>query len=558
MSVAEAVAPDLVTEHPPIYWETILAGWTRAEGRDYGEIEPREWTRPLVPLSPETSAGFDVIGFGEEVCGIYLYPWQRWLLIHALELNADGTYRFKKVHLLVGRQNGKTTIAKLLILYWLFIDSTANPDRLHPRKFEILAAAQNLEKAAETWEEVLDYCDPAPPKDKDPDSMPLVPALQELSRKPSRRTGFQRIRTRVGTVYSIAAISGTKSGRGGSKARIFLDEMREHRTWDSWNAIKNTKNAQWNAQIWTASNAGDRRAVVLKELRAQMIAAVEDWNKYVAQGIWEIERWANKHDSTSAIFEWSAEPGRPQSDPVGILQANPSVGWGNVDLEVLIADSKSDPEAEFRTEVLCQWVETLVEPHVDPAWWDKCHRKGAYAVGRLVASLDVSFDRKRAHISVAGLAADGTPVVELLTRRAGSAWSVAYLERLRKNWGVQEVAVQSRGCGAAEWVQPLKDAGFTVHEIQGFHVGASCGLFKELVESEGVVHRDQNALTLAVSGTQARRNGEQMFWDRAGTIVDASVTVSASQALYALLRMEPPEEEPDSAYEGRGLRTLSG
>ena len=111
---AVAESPALAVEHPPIYWETILQGWTRAEGREYGKIEPRKWTKPLRPLAPETSAGFDVIEFGEDVCGIVLYPWQRWLLIHALELNEDGTYRFKRVHLLVGRQNGKTTLAKLL------------------------------------------------------------------------------------------------------------------------------------------------------------------------------------------------------------------------------------------------------------------------------------------------------------------------------------------------------------------------------------------------------------------------------------------------------------
>lgn len=555
---AVAVAPAVVVEHPPIYWETILQGWSRKEGREYGAIEPRKWTKPSVELTPETSAGFDVIEFGETVCGIILYPWQRWLLIHALELNPDGTYRFKRVHLLVGRQNGKTTLAKLLILYWLFIDASANPDKLHPRDFSILASAQNLEKAAETWEEVLDYCDPAPPKDKDAATMPLVPALQKLSRKPSRKTGAPLVRTRVGSNYGIASIAGTKSGRGGSKARIFLDELREHRSWDAWNAIKNTKNARWNAQLWTASNAGDRRAVVLKELRAQALEAIDEYEKYVETGLWDLERWANKHDATTGLFEWSAEPGIPQSDVAGILQSNPSVGWGNVDLDTLVADSKSDPEAEFRTEVLCQWVESLVTPHIDPTWWDACHSKTAYPTGRLVAGFDVSFDRKRAHVAIAGIGADGIPVVELATRRTGSAWILNYAEKLRENWGVNEIAIQSRGCGASEWVDPLRAAGFHVHEIQGFHVGASCGLFKELVESTGVRHRDQNALTLSVSGTQAKKNGEQMFWDRASSIVDASATVAVSEAVYALLRLEEPPPPAESVYESRGIRVLRG
>lgn len=545
----------IAVEHPPVYWETILSGWTKAEGRAYGKIEPRLWTRPLCPLTPETSAGYDVIAFGEEVCGIVLYPWQRWLLIHALELNADGTYRFKRVHLLVGRQNGKTTIAKLLILYWLYVDSASNPKKLEPREFKVLATAQNLEKAQETWEEVLDYCDPAPPKEKDAASMPLVPALQELSRKPSRRAGSHRIRTRAGASYSIASIAGTKSGRGGSSARIFLDELREHRSWDAWNAIKNTKNAKWNAQLWTASNAGDRRSIVLRELRAQMEVAIEEWAEYVETGLWDLERWANKHDSTSGMFEWSAEPGRPKSDPEGILLSNPSIGWGNNDLATLVADSKSDPEAEFRTEVLCQWVETLVEPHVDPTWWDACHDKNARPEGRIVASIDMPINRKRAYVGVAGLGADGVPVVELIARRSGSLWLLSYLKRLRENWGVTEVAIQARGCPASEFVDKLREEGFTVHEIGGSTMGAATGGFKDRVETAALRHRDQNALNLSVTGTQARKLAEQMVWDRAASIVDASPTVAVSQALYALLNLEPEEPE-ESAYSERGIRTV--
>lgn len=542
-------------EHSPIYWETILRGWTKQENREYGSIEPREWTAPLVSLSPETSAGYDVIQFGEEVCGIVLYPWQRWLLIHALELNEDGTYRFKRVHLLVGRQNGKTTVAKLLILYWLYVDSAANPAKLKAKDFKVLATAQNLEKAHETWEEVLDYCDPAPPKEKDAAMMPLVPALQALSLKPSRRTGFQRIKTKAGASYSIASTTGTKAGRGGSSARIFLDELREHRTWDAWNAIKNTKNARWNAQLWTASNAGDRRAIVLKELRAQMLAAIAEWRKYVSTGLWTLEQWANKHDSTSALFEWSAAEGMPKSDVGGILQANPSVGWGVNDLETLVADSKSDVEADFRTEVLCQWVESLVQPHVDPTWWEKCAHKTSSPEGRMVASIDIPIDRKRAYVGIAGKDADGVPVVELIARRSGSLWLLKYMETLRENWGITEVAIQARGCPASEFVDKLRDEGFTVHEIGGSTMGAATGLFKDFVESKSLRHRDQNALNLSVNGTQARKLAEQMVWDRAETVVDASPTVAVSQALYSLLNHEPEEEKP-TAYETRGLRVL--
>jgi hypothetical protein len=73
-----------------------------------GRTEPRVFTPPLRELTPETSAGFSVVQFAEEILGIELLPWQRWFLIHALELRPDGKFRFRKVLCLVARQNGKT------------------------------------------------------------------------------------------------------------------------------------------------------------------------------------------------------------------------------------------------------------------------------------------------------------------------------------------------------------------------------------------------------------------------------------------------------------------
>ena len=61
-----------------------------------GRTEARIFTPPL-ELTPETSAGFSVIEFAEQILGIDLLPWQSWFLIHALELRPDGKFRFRKV-----------------------------------------------------------------------------------------------------------------------------------------------------------------------------------------------------------------------------------------------------------------------------------------------------------------------------------------------------------------------------------------------------------------------------------------------------------------------------
>lgn len=68
---------------------------------------PRIFTPPKRELTEDTTDGFAAIRFAQEILGMNLFPWQKWLLIHALELNPDYTYRFRTVIMEAARQNGK-------------------------------------------------------------------------------------------------------------------------------------------------------------------------------------------------------------------------------------------------------------------------------------------------------------------------------------------------------------------------------------------------------------------------------------------------------------------
>ena len=68
---------------------------------------PRIWTPPNRELTPDTTDGFACIAFAEEILELKLFPWEKWLLIHGLELNPDWTYRFRTVIAVAARQNGK-------------------------------------------------------------------------------------------------------------------------------------------------------------------------------------------------------------------------------------------------------------------------------------------------------------------------------------------------------------------------------------------------------------------------------------------------------------------
>ena len=108
----------------------------------FGRTEPRIWTEPRVELTPATSRGFEVISFCRDYLRVDLLPWQEWLLIHMLELNEDGTLRFRKALVIVGRQNGKTLIGAVLAAFWLYVDAGRWPDQIPEHEFVTVGAAQ--------------------------------------------------------------------------------------------------------------------------------------------------------------------------------------------------------------------------------------------------------------------------------------------------------------------------------------------------------------------------------------------------------------------------------
>ena len=81
-----------------------------------GKTEPRIFTPPLRDLTPDTSLGFACIAYATDVLHKTLYPWQKWALIHLMEIIGDlggkWKFRFRTVLILISRQNGKTVLCR--------------------------------------------------------------------------------------------------------------------------------------------------------------------------------------------------------------------------------------------------------------------------------------------------------------------------------------------------------------------------------------------------------------------------------------------------------------
>lgn len=490
-----------------------------------GSTEPRIFTRPLQDLTPETSMGYSVIEFAHDVVGIELLPWEQALVIRAMELRPEGDkFRFKNVLLLVGRQNGKSTVVQVVTLWAMYVLGA---------KLTI-GTAQDLDIAETLWAEVVEIAE-------------SVDDLASQIKGVVRVNGKKSLDLTGGEKYKVRAAT-RRGGRGLSGDLIVLDELREHTNWDAWGAVTKTTMARPRAQVWCMSNAGDDASVVLMSLRKKAHAALGD-----PDGICQGEA-VSAGDDSLGIFEWSAAPGRNIWDRDGWAEANPSLGYVIAE-DSLASAAATDPEPVFRTECLCQWVTGLVEGPFGEGAWEACaDPRGTIPDDADVTfAVDVNWDRGSAYIGVCGMREDGRPQVEVAAGRAGGDW-IEWVPGWFRNFVDEDhparVVVQSRGCPAAALVDPLSDVdGLEVVSWQGSDLAIGCGLLYDRVvaakESEAelpaLAHRDQEALSIAARTAAQRVFGDGWYWDRRNSPHNAAPLVAVTEALWDQLTNTPDE-----------------
>ncbi|MDQ3307736.1 MAG: terminase [Actinomycetota bacterium] len=501
------------------------------------------------PLSRRTSLGHECIRFAEDILGLVLMPWQRWFLEHALELHPtdvgeDGAplFRFRKVILLVGRQNGKSTVMQALTLWRMFVD----------RCSLVIGTAQDLEVAESLLRESYELAEEA-----DELSSELGPL--------SRGSGKMSFRLRSGETYKVKAAS-RRGGRGLSGELVLLDELREHQSWDAWGAVTKTTNARERAQIYGISNAGDASSLVLRYLRKMAHGELGDPDGLNADEPPEslLDDDEDVDDSALGIFEWSASPGSSLTDRDAWAQANPALGY-RIRESTLSSDARTDPEWIFRTEVLCQWSDgSLVGPFPPDAWERSADVGSRRAGGAAVAlCVDVSWDRSTSHIGLASMREDGNVHVEVVASRTGTEWVGQWLtDGLERSAAVMSapVAVQAKGAPAASLIVPLREAGVQVVEWGGSELGAGTGAFYDKVRAAvgegaaetGIRHRSQPILNLAAANAATKDNGDAWWWDRRKSAVDVAPLIAVTGAAWCLASAMPTEPAK-SAYETRGV-----
>lgn len=486
-----------------------------------GSTTPRLWTPPLVDLTPATSFGFDEIWFARHVVGVALDPWEEWLSIHSGELLPDGRPRFRTVLALVARQNGKSTWARVRVLYWLFLDLAELGAAESPF---IIGTSTDRSYAKKFWTKTGEVIRANPW---------LVDELAGIRLTVSE----EAITTTAGVEYGFAA-NNSSAGRSRTVHRALVDEVREHKSLDAWNAITGAMNAVADGQVICISNQGDDEAVLLDTLREPAVAYIE----------------TGDGDPRLGLFEWSSPPGADPTDLHALAAANPNLNR-RIPQDNLLGPARrakragGEELAGFRTEVMCQRVQ-LLNPAIDPDAWAARGTSTPLDLAehrdRVALCLDVALDESHAALIAAALVDDVTHVdvvaawddMSALRRQLPAI--VRRVRPRRLGWfpagpaaALAADMAEHRGAGD-RW--PPRRVELTPITTD---TAAVCMAIPGLVAAGSIVHTRDPMLDQHVGRTQRVNLGDRWVYGRRGSgPVDA--TYAMAGAVHLARTMPPP------------------
>lgn len=500
-------------------------------------MTPRVQTPPLVKgppgpcgcgcaLTPETSFGFAVVEFAE-VLGRPLDPWQRHVVIHAGEVLPSGLRRFRIVLVIVARQNGKTELCVILSLFWLFVQCVEL----------VLGTSTKLDYAKESWLKAIKR---AKASDE--------PELREAAtKKRIRKTNGEQVWTTFGEGdddpdarrYKIAA-SNAEGGRSLTIDRLILDELRQHHSYEAWDASVPATDAVPDAQVWAITNQGSDKSIVLNDLHASALSFIE-----TGEGVDDL-----------FLAEYSAPPGSIPTDIRALAMANPNLGH-RISAKALMSSAIAAMErggeklAGFLTETMCIRVRSLepepipIESWLDPDLVDEF-------VGlpkRLAFSLFVGPDRDSFAIGVGGWLPDGRAFLDVAARGSGSSHAVSELARLvgeyecltttvteGKKW---KPSVVGDAWSLKALLPDLQDLGIDPFVWSWTDVAAACAGLQDGVRGKALMHRGRAEVTAGLTDAKPRGLTNGWVWDLKNSTGDIVPLMALTLVHRALLLSDP-------------------
>jgi phage terminase large subunit-like protein len=428
-----------------------------------------------------------------EIVKIPLLPWQEFVLKDLLTIGKDGLWIRKTNLLLVARQNGKTHLARMLILAHLIKWNT-----------NVLMMSSNRSMALDTFRQV---------------------AL--LIENNDHLKGFvKQIRYANGTesieMHSGARLDVVAATRDGSRGRsvnglLFVDELREIDE-EAFKAATPTTRAHPGSHTLLTSNAGDAFSTVLNDMR---------------------ERALSYPPKSFGFYEYSAPQYCKIDDRNAWVLANPSLGYTITEDAIEEAIATSSIEST-RTETLMQWVDSLSSPWPLGVLEETSDSTLTMSPGPLTYfAFDVSPSRRNASLVAGQLLPDGKIGFGLL-----QTWeSAVAVDDLKiavdvKSWCEQYMprGVMFDKYTTASIADRLQNSGVMTEDVSGQRFYQACGDLLDALVNGRVVHSGQEELVAQFNNCAAKVNDSAWRIVKRKSAGDVSAPISVAMVVSQLLK----------------------
>lgn len=415
-----------------------------------------------------------------------------------------GRWKTPRVAVSIPRQNGKGAVIEAIELGFLlgaFPDATL-----------LVHSAHEFKTAKNGFARILSLVR----------SHPALAELEDAPASARRRLVVMTANAQESITYidrdakierSIKFFARSKnSGRGFSSDILILDEAQELSE-ETFAAILPTISARPNPMIWLFGTppSPTMNGEVFTRLREVALKELDD---------------------RLAYFEWSADKDDPIDDEATWRAANPACPL-RIDVQTIRDEFFSMDEETFSRERLGMWDGLASLAVIPEDTWNALAGESD-PEGRVAFAIDVSPDRGRASIGVAGRLADGRTMVQAIENRKGTGWLAPRLKELTDRWPHVTVIVDSGGAAAALLPELKRLRVRRVQVISTRDVVAACGGFYDAAMNNTLAHPDQPVLNEALASARKRPLGDAWAWHRKDTATDITPLVAVTFAAYGL------------------------
>ena len=454
------------------------------------------------PLLTGASRYKEVLDMIERLKMDKLMPYQEWVLKDMMTVDKKNSYRRKTCLLLISRQNGKSFLGRVRVIWGMFYGG----------ENKVIIMSANRATSLMLFREIAW-------------TIESTPELKAMTKAIRYANGGERIELLNGATLDVIS-DNSSSPRGRTADLLWIDEIREISE-EGYKAAVPVTRARANAQTFLTSNAGDHFSSVLNGL---------------------VERAKDYPPETFGYYEYSA----PQYCKIdlasdffwkeAVAPSNPALGY-TITKESIEEAIATNPIEQTRTETLCQWIDSLQSPWPHGVLEETSDNTLEMTVGAYtVFGFDVSPSRRNASLVAGQLLPDGRigigiletyssqmAIDELKMAASIKAWCDIYHPRLVcfDKYATQTIADR------------LSQSGVICEDVSGQQFYKACGDFLEGLVNHRVVHNGQAELIQQMNNCAAKVNDSAWRIIKRKSAGDISAPIGLSMVVSKLMLPAP-------------------